>query len=431
MEQSIISGEMRPAVSPMGSAGDREFVIIGLTDNRSPWFPPEVVSEIKSSRVFSGGRRHHEIVAAMLPQDAEWIDITVPIDAVFGIYENYRERIVVFASGDPLFFGFANTVRRKLPFVPIRLYPAFNSLQTLAHRMVIPYHDMRVVSLTGRPWHGFDRALIECCPLIGILTDRERTPAAIARRMMDFGYDNYLMTVGENLGNAERERITTQTVGEAAEREFSSPNCMILTATYRRERRFGIPDTEFDHLPGRSRMITKMPIRLLALQALGLPSRSVLWDIGFCTGSVSIEAKMQFPHLEVVSFEVRSEGKALIEANSRRFGIPGIKTVIGDFLDADLSVLPRPDAVFIGGHGGRLSEIMARVADLLPDAGSRCPDGLRTMAHGGVIVMNSVSEDSRKAFEAAARELGLTFRPVAHVALDDYNPIDILKAEKS
>ncbi len=54
MEQSIISGEMRPAVSPMGSAGDREFVIIGLTDNRSPWFPPEVVSEIKSSRVFSG-----------------------------------------------------------------------------------------------------------------------------------------------------------------------------------------------------------------------------------------------------------------------------------------------------------------------------------------------------------------------------------------
>ena len=36
----------------------------------------------------------------------------------------------------------------------------------------MPYHDMRIVSLTGRPWHEFDRALIESASKIGVLTDR-------------------------------------------------------------------------------------------------------------------------------------------------------------------------------------------------------------------------------------------------------------------
>ena len=54
-------------------------------------------------------------------------------------------------------------------------------------------------------------------------------------------------------------------------------------------------------------MITKAPIRLLTLQALELNRRRVFWDIGFCTGSVSIEARLQFPHLAVISSEIRPE----------------------------------------------------------------------------------------------------------------------------
>ena len=45
--------------------------------------------------------------------------------------------------------------------------------------------------------------------------------------------------------------------------------------------------------------------------------------------------------------------------NSRRFGAPGITALIGDFLQTDLEALPRPDAVFIGGHGGKLENILA------------------------------------------------------------------------
>ena len=54
-----------------------------------------------------------------------------------------------------------------------------------------------------------------------------------------------------------------------------------------------------------------------------------------------------------------------METNSHRFGCPGITTVIGDFLDIPLEKFPMPDAVFIGGHGGKLGEMIKKIAPLL------------------------------------------------------------------
>ena len=408
-----------------------KFIVIGISDNPKPFFPPEVLEIIKQGKVFSGGKRHHEIVAPFLPADAQWIDITVPLDAVF---EQYRlqffnssilQSLVVFASGDPLFFGFANTLQRKFPDAELKVFPTFNSLQMLAHRLVMPYHDMRIVSLTGRPWPEFDRALIERTLKIGILTDREHTPSAIAQRMLDYGYDSYQMSVGEHLGNPSLETISTLSLEEATLRDFSHPNCVILHSVSHQpsaiSHPFGLPDADFALLDGREKMITKMPIRLLTLQALNLPLRHVLWDIGFCTGSVSIEARLQFPHLTICAFEIRPECEAIIHGNARRFGAPGIDIHIGDFLETDISSLPRPDAVFIGGHGGKLKEIMTKV--------------LSVLSGDGVIAFNSVVApkvltDSQKLWDEACKELGLKQDAPVHIQLNDNHPITILKCRK-
>ncbi len=404
-----------------------KLIVIGITDHPQPFLPPDVLDRVKSGRVFSGGKRHHEIMAALLPEGAQWIDITVPLDAVFEQYEQQNEDIVVFASGDPLFYGFANTIQRKLPDAEIILYPSFNSLQLLAHRLVMPYHDMRVVSLTGRPWPAFDQALILREGKIGVLTDRKHTPSAIAQRMLDYGYDYYTMHVGAHLGHPTCEQVVTLSLEEAAQTTFEHPNCLILsTEKTPPPRPFGLPDHQFELLDGREKMITKMPIRLLTLQALDLPERHVFWDVGFCTGSVSIEARLQFPHLQVVAFEIRPECEQLIYENSRRFGAPGIDVHMGDFLQADTDDLPRPDAVFIGGHGGRLKEIMAKVSALLQP--------------GGCIVTNSVFSpvvqrmtdrvSSKDLFHEACLELGLEEEAPIHIQLNDYNPINILKCKK-
>ncbi len=410
-----------------------KFIVIGITDNPHPWFPPEVLEMIKQGKVFSGGKRHHEIVAPFLPANAEWIDITAPLDAVFEQYLSTplhsREgqgggSLIVFASGDPLFFGFANTIKRKMPEAEIVLYPTFNSLQMLAHRLVMPYHDMRIVSLTGRPWPEFDKALIERAEKIGVLTDKEHTPAAIAQRMVDYGYTYYHMYVGEHLGNPTLEKVSSLTLEEAALRNFEYPNCLIIAANNQQPTAnsyYGIPDAAFTLLDGREKMITKMPIRLLTLQALDLPKRNVLWDMGFCTGSVSIEARLQFPHLHIEAFEIRPECEAIIHENARRFGAPGINVHIGDFLKTDITALPRPDAVFIGGHGGELKEIMKKVLTVLTD--------------NGIIVMNSVkapkvTTDSHQLWDEACLEFGLTQEHPMRIVIDEHHPIEILKCKR-
>ena len=97
-----------------------KFIVIGISDAPEPSFSTEVLTIIKQGKVFSGGKRHHEIVASLLPADAQWIDITTPLDAVFEKYNSLRSlslsrstegrllpsgrkkgEIIVFASGDP------------------------------------------------------------------------------------------------------------------------------------------------------------------------------------------------------------------------------------------------------------------------------------------------------------------------------------------
>jgi precorrin-6Y C5,15-methyltransferase (decarboxylating) len=390
---------------------DKSFKVIGISDSHHQYFDDDVRKIISAGKVFSGGKRHHQLVEAMLPAGAVWIDVTVPLEKVFEQYQSHSE-IVVFASGDPLFYGFAVTLQRRFVDAHIETYPSFNSLQLLAHRLLMPYAEMINVSLTGRPWKNLDVALIEGRGLIGVLTDKTKTPAAIAHRMLDYGYDNYRISVGERLGN-ETEQVRTMSLPEATGVDFDNPNCVILQRTSVRQRYFGIPEQLFSHLDGRSNMITKMPIRLLSLAELDLYERNVMWDIGFCTGSVSIEAKLQFSKLDIIAFERREESRKLLEDNCRKFGAPGIEGVITDFMDCDLSKYPRPDAVFIGGHGGRLGEMIKRVYDYINP--------------GGVIVFNSVSAESCKEFKSTIEKYGHIVSE--HIlALDEHNPITIIKA---
>ena len=399
-----------------------KFIVIGITDNREQYFTPEVLSIIRNGHVFSGGKRHHELVRHLLPQDHVWIDVTAPLTQVFDVYRSTFNPTnvttpsprggqgmgVVFASGDPLFYGYATTLRREFPEAEMKVYPTFNSLQLLAHRMLLPYQDMRCVSVTGRPWKGLDDALIRGDKLIGCLTDKYKTPQLIAQHMLEYGYGNYTMAVGECLGNPEKERHYHFDNLNDVPQDLRDPNCIILQQKTSPSRPFGIPEQDFHLLDGRVNMITKAPIRLLTLAALDLSRRQTFWDVGFCTGSVSIEARLQFPHLTIESFEIRPEGEELMRLNSRKFGAPGINIHIGDFMQTDLTPVPQPDAVFIGGHGGRLKEMVERIRQhLLP---------------GGVIVFNSVSEQSQQAFREAVEPCETT-----RIALDEHNPITIMK----
>lgn len=391
------------------------FTVIGISDAAEIDFAPHTRSVIGSGTVFSGGTRHYELVAGYLPAGFRWIDICLPLADVYQRYRDADAHIIVFASGDPLFFGFGATLLREFPHIQMRVIPSFSSIQMLAHRALVPYHAVRYVSLTGRPWHEFDRALISGEQLIGVLTDKSHTPSAIALRMLQYGYDNYTMIIGENLGGTA-ERVRTMDLQQCAAAECAPLNCVLLQKHAHRPRPFGIHESRLHCLSGRPKMITKDAYRLMSLSKLELHNRQVLWDIGFCTGSVSVEAKLQFPHLHIFAFEQRVESAQIIQDNMQRFGTPGIDYRIGDFFEADIGSMLQPDAVFIGGHGGRLFEMMRILTDRLRP--------------GGRMVINAVSDDSRGAFIASCAELGLLLADELRIGINEHNPLSIITAEK-
>jgi len=394
------------------------FTLIGLSDSAEPRLDPAAIEAIGAARIFAGGERHREIVGELLPAGHRWITIAPPIDGVLSELAGAEEPVVVFASGDPFFYGFGATLQKHFPGVSMQSFPSFHSLQMLAQRCLIPYQSMRHASLTGRSWEELDCALIAGERLIGVLTDTRKTPQEVARRLLDFGYSGYRMVVGESLGG-QSERVTRCTLDEAAGMEFGRLNCLLLEATEPLNRWFGIPESQFEGLPGRPNMITKMPFRLAALAALELGRARAFWDVGFCTGSVAIEARLRIPGLAVTAFEKRPECDALLEKNSRRFGAPGIAKVMGDFLEQDYCALcgsDGVDAVFIGGHGDRLDEVFDVV--------------VRHLSPGGRVVMNAVRESSAEAFAARAARHGMELAEPLRLAVGDHNPVTVMKAVK-
>jgi len=394
------------------------FILVGLSDSADPRLDPAVIAAIGMARIFAGGERHREIVGRLLPAGHRWITIAPPMDSVLVQLTVVAEPVVVFASGDPFFYGFGATLQKRFPGASMQSFPAFHSIQMLAQRCRIPYQSMRHASLTGRSWEELDCALISGERLIGVLTDTRKTPPEVARRMLDFGYSGYRMMVGEALGG-QSERVTHCTLDEASVMQFSKLNCLLLEASEPPKRWFGISEKLFDGLPNRPNMITKMPFRLAALAALELDQARNFWDVGFCTGSVAIEARLRFPGLAVTAFEKRSECDALLEKNVRRFGAPGIAKVMGDFLKQDHRALcggNGVDAVFIGGHGDQLAEVFDVLATYLsPDC---------------KVVMNAVRQSSVEAFAANAARHGMELAEPLKLAVGNHNPVTIMKAMK-
>ncbi len=77
-------------------------------------------------------------------------------------------------------------------------------------------------------------------------------------------------------------------------------------------------------LRGENVPMTKEAVRALALSKLELHRASHLIDVGAGTGSVSIEAALQFPSLQVTAIERNPAALRLLDENRQRFACGNI-----------------------------------------------------------------------------------------------------------
>ena len=101
--------------------------------------------------------------------------------------------------------------------------------------------------------------------------------------------------------------------------------------------------------------MTKAELRAISLAKLQLWQARTFLDVGTGTGSVAVEAAKNFPHLKVLALDNNPEALQLLQANQEKFQLDNITSVLDTAPSAiDVSF----DAIFLGGSGGNLKELL-------------------------------------------------------------------------
>ena len=282
-----------------------------------------------------------------------------------------QKRIVVLASGDPNFYGIASYLTGKLGKDIVEIIPNVSAMQLAFARIRESWEDAVFVSVHSRPIED----IIETVRLnhkVGIFTDDGHTPAAIARVLLEHGVDGYRAYVCQNLGREDEEVVETD-LHNLSKTECSPLNILILLRDQGKPvatlyPRLGIPDEEFYQRKPKGGLITKQEVRAVSLAKMRLADESVLWDIGAGSGAVSIEASFLARKGRIYAIEKNDTDVAIIRKNVQKFCVPNIE-VVHTFAPDGLGKLPDPTAVFIGGSGGRMEEILDFVSHRLKPGG--------------------------------------------------------------
>ncbi len=367
--------------------------------------------------------------------------------------------LVLLASGDPLYFGIGRRILNEFSPDSVEILPDLSSMQLAFSRIKEPWDNAFLMSLHGGPDPEKRRrlpyelnhipALLEHHAKIAILTDRENNPAVIAKTLLSNGrgqMPEVRMFVCEKLGYPD-EKIISGSPEEIAGMSFANPNVVIVMRIQGTEDRgqkaaydqtaghavppgpvtssaavFGLTEDEIVHSRG---LITKDEVRAVSLHTLRLPVQGVFWDIGAGSGSVSVEAARMHPGLKIYAIEKNEEQAENIRKNITGFCLQRLEIIQGEAPDA-LGDLPSPDRVFIGGSGGRLSEIIKAIMQKMQN---------------GIIVLNAISLETLNDAMRIMSESGLgpdvsqisvcrsrIVNGQRHMAA--LNPIFIVKGEK-
>jgi len=323
--------------------------LIGIGDNGQESLLPQYRQWITDCEVLVGGERVLDFFPGFT---GEKIVIKGGLSTLVEKLAKETRKTVILASGDPLFYGIGGYLAKKLN---IEVYPYMSSIQLAFSKMGESWQDTYVTSIHGRPIKGLAQR-IDGKKKVALLTDADNNPNALARYLKHFGMTEYRAFVAENLQGVD-EKFGWYSLDEMEEAQFSSLNVVILQQTSTPKRyALGIDDEEFSQRKPDKGLITKKEIRVLSLQAMQLQKDSTIWDVGTCTGSMAIEAGKLAPEGQVYAVEKNAPDLENCLQNQQKFRVD--LTAIHSKAPAGLEQFPDPDAIFIGGTGGEMVELL-------------------------------------------------------------------------
>ncbi len=300
--------------------------------------------------------------------------------------------VAVLFSGDIGFYSGAQAFETELMqwasdtkeiSVSVHRYPGISSVSFLASRLGISYADAKVISLHGKNTEEdlkaaakeilyYDDTFLllssgDDLVMLGRLLCKEPLCELSSGEGVDCpdaadgSQEGIRVTVAKRL-SYEDEMITVCCLDEVEQFAGDGLYTVYINNPHPQKKCL-IPYLEDEELIRDRVPMTKELIRHLCIGLLHLKEGDVVYDIGSGTGSVSIEAAKLSDTLKVYAIERNPDAVKLQEKNRELFSAENMILINGEAPEA-LKGLEAPDAVFIGGSGGKLTGILQALKGL-------------------------------------------------------------------
>lgn len=291
---------------------------------------------------------------------------------------HHRGTAVVFADGDPGFFGVVRALRAPEYGLEVEVLPAVSAAAAAFARAGMPWDDAQLVVANSRTL----RRAVNVCRAhtkVAVLTSPGAGPAELALLL---GPVHRTFVICEALGT-DQEQVTVLTSDKVADYSWRDPNVVIVSGgssgfaasgahtgtaqgggwiagrdpDYPRDTRgWALPPAAYETQRGAvGRASESMQLRAAQLARLGPRVGDLVWDIGSGSGALSVEAA-RFG-AAVIAVDRDPDACARTQSVARQFGVQ-VETVHGAAPHV-LEDLPEPDVVRVGGGGVRTVEAIA------------------------------------------------------------------------
>ena len=318
--------------------------IVGIGEDGMEGLTPATRAVIEAAEVIIGGERHHSLTPDLAARRVAWPS---PFDALIDQLQALRgQRVVVLATGDPLWFSVGARIGRAIDPSQIIYHPQLSAFQLASARMGWSLADVETLTVHGRPVETMI-AFIQPHQKLLILTTGAQTPAQIAAFLTQRGFGDSRLSVLANMGGADEARFD----GTARDWAHEVPafntlavECIAAPDAALLPRVPGLADDLFRS----DGTMTKQEVRAVTVAKL-MPMRgALLWDVGCGCGSVAIEWMRAARYARAIGIEPRADRREMAAANALALGTPKLELIDGIAPDA-LHGLDAPDAIFIGG----------------------------------------------------------------------------------
>lgn len=348
--------------------------IIGVLDNGVQGLTIDALSMIQSAELVIGASRTLSLFSKQI-ESSEQKDLTGHLKEVPGWIADALQagtQVIVLATGDPLCHGIASYLYKKLSHKQLQVIPNISSVQLAFAQIGLSWQDAKIASVHSKdagewekaagPEHGFYPLLqtIFNSDKLAILTGPENTPDRIARMMTTENVaDQFDMTVCENLLCVDEKIMHNESVAFIAEQSFNGNDIVILHRKIERKSNilFGLQDSDFHQRKPDKGLITKREVRAISLARMQLRNNSIVWDIGAGSGSVGLEAARLCSQGYIYAVEKNSADFEIASKNAAQLDVYNYQ-IINNKAPVGLDEWPSPDAIFIGGTGGELAELI-------------------------------------------------------------------------